>query len=359
MTGLASGLATQWVAQDETTYGVTPTWASPPATIFDSETMELKKTPKQSQGIYAGALAPRSARRVVTEYRAQGGSVGDLPAQGLNKWLFRMLGSYGQSAATLTQISTSGVYKAVHTLGALEGHTFAIQKGITGIDGTIVPYTYVGCKVSEWDISATMGEIPKWTMTIEGRNELATGGDTDPLNGSVPTLQTYTAPPGGVFTWNQGALLYGGTVSTTTGVTSISAPTAAGNIKSFSLKVTRGMDFERFSPELAGFRNEPLQNTWTLITGQFVVEFLSSAAYYAAYANDTATAFQMNFTGPIVGTPGSNHSLLGLLMSNIRLEGESAKVPGPAVLTQTIPISVFDDGTNNILQATYQTVDTV
>ena len=357
--GLASGLATQVVTQDETVYGVAPTWASPPTTIFDSETLELKKTTKQSQGIYSGALAPRSLRRVLTEYRVQGGTVGDLPAQGMNTWLKRMFGSYGQSAATLTQISTTGVYKAVHTLGALEGHTFAQQKGITGIDGTMVPYTAVGCKVSEWEISATMGEIPKWTQTIEGRSELATGGITDPLNGSVPSLQTYTAPPGGVFTWAQGALLYGGTPSTTSGVTSISAPTAAGNIKSFSLKVTRGMDLERFSPELGGFRNEPLQNTWTLVTGQFVVEFLSSAAYYGAFANDTAVAFQMNFTGPVVGTSGNNHSLMGLLMSNIRLEGETAKVPGPAVLTQTIPISVFDDGTNNILQATYQTVDTV
>jgi len=359
MTGLASGLATQWVSQDETTYGVTPTWASPPATIFDSDTLELKKTPKQSQGIYSGALAPRSARRVVTEYRVQGGTVGDLPTQGLNTWLKRMFGSYAQANATLTQIGVTGVYKGIHYLGPLEGKTFALQKGVTDITGTTVPVTEVGCKVVEWEISAAMGEIPKWTQTIEGRSELQTGGVTDPLNGAVPTLQTYTAPPGGVFTWNQGALLYGGTAGTASNITTITSPTAAGNIKSFSLKVTRGMDLERFSPELAGFRNEPLQNTWTLITGQFVVEFLSTAAYYGAYANDTAVAFQMNFTGPVIGGSGSNHSLLGLLMSNIRLEGESLKVPGPGVITQTIPISVFDDGTNNILQATYQTIDTV
>ena len=357
--GLASGLATQWVSQDETVYGTTPTWSSPPATIFDSDTLELKKTTKQSQGIYMGALAPRAARRVLTEYRVQGGTVGDLPAQWMNIWLKRMFGSYGQANATLTQIATSGVYKGIHYLGATEGHTFALQKGVTDITGTTLPVTYVGCKISEWEIAATMGEIAKWTQTIEGRNELQTGGATDPLNGSVPTLQTYTAPPGGVFTWNQGALLYGGTASTASNITSISAPTAAGNIKSFSLKCTRGMDQERFSPELAGYRNEPLQNTWTLITGQFVVEFLSSAAYYAAFANDTAVAFQMNFTGPVVGTSGSNHSLLGLLMSNIRLEGESLKVPGPGIITQTIPVSIFDDGTNNILQATYQTIDTV
>lgn len=355
---LASGLATQWVAQDETVYGVTPTWSSPPATVFDSDTLELKKTTKEGAGIYAGALVAAAPRRVVTEYRVQGGTVGDLPAQGLNKWLFRMFGSFGQAASALTQISTTGVYKAVHTIGALEGHTFAIQSGKADVTGAVSAWTYGGLKVADWEISATMGEVAKWTMTVEGRNELATGGATDPLNGSVPTLQSWTAPAGSIFHWMQGALLYGGTPSTTSGVTTISAPTAAGVLKAFSLKVTRPLDLERFSPELAGYRNEPLQNALTQITGSITVEFLSTAAYYAAFANDTATALQWNFTGPVVGTSGSNHSLLGLLASNIRLEGESPKVPGPVVLTQTIPFTVLDNRTDNTLQATYQTVDT-
>jgi hypothetical protein len=356
---LASGLASQWVSQDETTYGVTPTWSSPPSVVLDNDTLELKKTTKEGAGIYAGALVAKSARRVLTEYMVQGATVADLPAQGLNKWLYRMFGSFGQSKAVLTQDGVTGAYSAVHIPGALEGHSFALQKGVTGVDGTVSPFTYVGCKVSEWEISATMGEVAKWTMTMEGRNELATGyvSNQDLLNASVPTLQAYSAPPGGIFYWLQGSVLYGGTPSTAGGVTSISAPTAAGKIKSFSLKFVRPMDTQRFSPELAGYRNEPLQNGLLQITGQFVVEWLSSQAYYSAYANDTATALQLAFTGPVIGT-GSDHSSLNLLMSNIRLDGESPKIPGPAVLTQTVPFTVLDDGTNNTCQATYWTVDT-
>jgi len=357
---LPSGLAAQWVAQDETVYGTVPTWSSPPSTIFDSDTVKLVKTPKEGTGIYAGALVAKSARRVITEYAVQGGLPGELPAQGLNRWLFRMFGSFGQSAATLTQDGTTGAYSATHIPGDLTGHSFALQAGRPDTGGTVTPYTYVGCKVSEWEISATIGEIVKWTMTIEGRNELATGyvSSADGLNAAVPSLQTYTAPPGGVFKWNQGALFYGGTPNTVAGVTSLTSPTQAGLLKSFSLKFTRPLDLTRYSPEKLGYRNEPLQNGLVKITGQFVVEYLSSTAYYSAFANDTATSLNLVFTGPAIGT-GTDHSQMGLLMSNLRLEDGTPPNTGPAVLTQTIPISVYDDGVNNTLQATYWTLDTV
>jgi hypothetical protein len=359
MTGLASGLASQWVAQDEVTYGLSPTWASLVFTIFDSDSLELKKVPKQSAGIYAGALLPKAARRVVTEYSVQGGTVGDLPSRGLNKWLYRMFGSYGQTLAALTEDSSTGAYTSVHIPGALEGHTFALQRGVPDITGTVAPFTEVGMKVSEWEMSATMGEIAKWTMTMEGRSELAAGytASADGINSSVPTLQTYAAPAGGVFYWNQGTVYYGGTASTSTGVTSLSSPTTGADIKSFSLKFSRPLDLERYSPELLGYRNEPLQNKLLSVTGQMVVEWKSANAYYAAFENDTATSIEWIFTGAGIGS-GSDKSSFALLAANIRLEEGTPKITGPEVLTQTIPFTVLDDGVNNTLQATYWSLDT-
>jgi hypothetical protein len=49
--------------------------------------------------------------------------------------------------------------------------------------------------------------------------------------------------------------------------------------------------------------------------------------------------------------------MLSLLCSLGKLDGESPQVPGPATLVQTIPFDVLDDGTNNIIQATYWTLD--
>src|SRR5580704_2588350 len=321
---LASGLASQWCAQDEVTYGLSPTWSTPPFTIFDSDTLELKKVTKQGPGIYAGALLPKAARRVPTEWTVQGGTAGDLPSRGLNLWLYRMFGSYGQTLAALTEDMSTAAYKSVHIPGALEGHTFALQRGVPDITGTVAPFTEVGMKVSEWEVSATVGEIAKWTMTMEGRSELATGytASADGINASVPTLQSYSAPAGGVFYWNQGTLFYGGTASTTSGLTSLASPTTGADIKSFSLKFSRPLDLERFSPELGGYRNEPLQNQLLSVTGQMVVEWKSANAYYAAFENDTAMAIEWIFTGATIGS-GSDKSSFALLASNIRLDGES------------------------------------
>lgn len=356
--GLPTGLGAQWCFKDEATYGVAPSLSGSVFYAVDNDTMELKKGTKQGTGIFQGSLAPRASRRVVETYAAQGAVVMDCPERQLNPWLYRMMGSYGQSNAALTQDAGTGAYKAIHALGDLTGHTFCWQKGApTADNATVVPLTYTGCKVQGWDLSCAMSDILKLNLTIEGRNELA-GSWKDPLNASVPTLQAYSAPVAGtVFRWVGASVYYGGTASTTSGVTTLASPTLAGYVKGpLSIKCTRPMDTSRHAPDVAPFRNEPLQNAVTQIAGSMTVEWLSSETYLAAYQADTATAIEYQFTGEAIGT-GSDVATLSILAPNVRLDGESVKVPGPQVLTQTVPWVVLDDGVNNILQATYWTLD--
>jgi len=354
---LETGLAAQWCAFDEATYGIAPSFSTALFYACDNDSLELKKTPKQGTGIFAGSLIPRAGRRVITEYSAGGGLVMELPERGMNQWLYRMMGSYGQTKAALAEDGSTGAYSAVHVLGSTSGHSFAVQKGVPAVDGgTVEPFTYTGCKVSEWEVAADMGEIAKLTLTIEGRNELA-GTHKDPLNSSVPTLQAYTAPLGGVFYWVGGSIYYGGTASTSGGVTSMTSPTLAANLKGpLSFKLTRPLDLERYAPDVAPYRNEPLQNGLATPSGAFTAEFLSAETYYNAYAADTATAVELQFTTIPIGT-GADIATFSVLVPNVRLEGESPKITGPEVLTQTIPWSGLDDGTNNTVQATYWTLD--
>jgi hypothetical protein len=356
---LPSGLGAQWCSVDETTYGVAPSLSTALFVAADKDSLQLKKTPKQGTGIFAGSLAPRAARRRVTNYAVQGALPLDLPMRQLNVWLKRMFGSYGQSGATLTQFMTTTAYSATHSLGDLFGHSFCMQAGKPTVDATTEPFTYTGCKVQSWEIACTMSEIAKLTLTIEGRNEL-NGSWKDPLNSSVPSLQAYTAPVvGEVFTWVDAGVYYGGTPTTTAGVTTVSGAVLAGNVVGpLSLKVTRPMDTTRYAPGVAPFRNEPIQNAVTQIQGSWVVEWLSAETYQAAYQSDTPLTIELRFTGPVIGT-GSNNAELSLLCSDVFLDGESPQVAGPGILQQTIPWTVEDDGTNNILQATYWTLDTV
>jgi hypothetical protein len=355
---LGSGLATQWTSPvAEGTYGVAPSLTSAKFTACDSDTLELKKQTKQSEAIFAGKLFGQGARRIVTGWSAGGDVVMDLPARGLQQWLYPMFGSYGQSAAALTEDGTYGSYKAVHAPGTLEGNTFTMQKGVPAISGTVEPFTYVGCKISAWELAAEAGDIAKLTLTIEARNELAGTGNSDPLNGSVPSLQSYTAPAsGGVFTFLEGSLYTGGTCTTTSGVTSVASPVKAGNIKSISVKQSVPLDLERWALGNGGFRNEPLQNGLRAGSGQYVVEWLASEAAYDAFASDTPTAIELTFIGPAIGT-GPDFSTFTLLMPLCYYDGESPKVPGPEVVTQTVPFTFLDDNTNNVIQATYYTLD--
>jgi Phage tail tube protein len=354
---LESGLAAQWCAIDETTYGVAPSLSTAKFYACDSDTLGLKKVTKQGTGIYAGALFPKAARRVVTEYSVQGDLVMDLPERYMEQWLYRMFGSYGQTPAALTQDGVTGAYSATHAPGALEGHSFVIQKGVPAVDGgTVDPFTYTGCKVADWEISCAMGEIAKLKLTIEGRNELA-GTNKDPLNGSVPATQAFSAPPGSVFRWVGATVYYGGTPSTTSGVTSLASPTVAGHVKGpVSVQCKTPLDLTRYAPDVAPYRNEPLQNGLRSVTGSFVVEWLSAETYYNAFAADTATAIEFQFTTVGIGS-GADVATMAIMVPNVRLEGESPKIPGPQVLTQTVGFTGLDDGTNNVVQATYWTLD--
>jgi len=358
---LPTGLAGQWTAPvAEATYGVAQSLAGTPWVAAESDSMKLNPMFAQGTGIFAGKLYGRGARRVTNGWSAGGAIPFELPAQHLQQWLFPMFGSYGQTNATLTQIATSGVYKAVHVPGDLTGHSFTLQKGVPGIDGTVVPVTYVGCKITDWTIDAQLNAIAKLTATIEARNELAGSTNGDPLNGASPSLGTWALPAGGVFTFLQGSVLLGGTVSTTSGITSVSGATAAGNIKSIQVKHAVPLDLQRYALGQAGFRNEPLQNGLRGGSGQYVVEWISSGVAMTAYNNfaaQTPTAIQLTFTGPIVGTSGTNHSLLALILPLTYYDGDSPQIPGPGVVTTTVPFTYLDDDVNNVIQATYQTVD--
>lgn len=356
---LGSGITSQLVYMDETTFGVAPSLASALPLEFKSETLELKKVTVQGQGLHGGGLYDRAGRRVLTNYDANGGISMDLQTRRINKLLFAMMGSYGQALATLTQIGTTTVQKAVHAPGSTTGHSLVFQKGVPAVDGTVMPFTYVGCKLSDWTISVATGSLASLDFTVDGRNELGGTGNGDPLNGSVPTLATWTPTVGmDIFHFREANLLTG-TPTTTTGVTSLTGATTLANIKDANVKQTLSFDDTRYFLGGGGFQAEPIENGFRSITGSFTAEWLTAGTMYNAYAGDTSLALELKFTGPTVGANGGAPELLDILIPNIKLDAESPKVGGPGLVTQAVAFTGLDDETNNQLQITYQTLDTV
>jgi tail tube protein len=363
-TTVGSGLASQIVALDEVTFGVAPTLTTPRTYEFKTETLALKKNIVQGQGLHGASgtlpLYDRTLRRVVTTYTADGQITMDLPGNQLGFWLQAMIGSYGQANATPTQISTSGVYKQIHQPGSLQGDSFCVQKGVPATNGTVEPFTYVGCKVESWTLSVEVNQIAQLALTIDARNELggANAGNGDPLNVTTPALATPNYTSGmQLFHFREGVLSYGGTPTLTSGVVSLASPTVAGQVKKAEVMHAVGLDKERFFLGSSGFKSEQLENAFRKISGSFDIEFQSAEAMYNAFAADTTTSLELTFTGPIIGTSGTNTLLLDIIIPNVKLEGDSPKIGGPGVVMQAVPWTGLDDQATTQIQFTYQSTD--
>lgn len=362
-----SGISAQILAVAETTFGVAPSLSAARSYEFKNETLELKKNTVQGEGLAAGHLYDRTKRRVLTTYDVSGAIVMDLPTRQMAFWLQYMVGSFGQSLATPTQISSSGIYQSVHqgvggiqTTGGLLGHSLCIQKGVPDVSGVVDPFTYVGCKISDWELKCATSAIAELTLTFDARNELAGAGNTDPLNGSVPTLQSWAGPPTSglgesLFHFREATVYTGGTPTNTAGTISLAGSTAAGNIKDVDIKHTVKFDNARYFLGSSGFKAEQIENGFRAISGSFTVEWLSGESMYNAFAADTTTSLELNFVGATVS--GQTY-LMQVIIPNIKLDGESPKVSGPAVITQSVSFTGLDDETTVPIQVIYQSEDT-
>jgi hypothetical protein len=363
---VGSGIAAQLVAKDEVTYGVAPSLASGIDSFeFTSETMELKKTSVQSDGLAAGHVYERAKRRVLTNYDVGGAVNMDLPTRQLAFWLRYMVGDFTES---ITQMGVTGFYTSTYQPKSNQfGHSFSMQIGKPATDATVEPFTYVGCKVVSWEISCSVGAVAKFILNLDGRNELAgafpNGGASasgDPLNAATPALATWALPSTGrgaeVFHFRQATVKSGGT-PTGTAPTSLVGATSLGFVRDFTLQHAIAMDTNRVFLNSSGFKSEPIENGWRGISGSMTVDFQSTEALYNAYAADTTTSLELTFTGPIAGSSGANTQLLDIIIPNIKLEGESPKVGGPDILKQQVNFTGLDDETTTPIQFTYQSED--
>lgn len=375
---VASGLGTQVVAADEGTFGVAANLAAAGRSYeIKSETLELKKTTVQGQGLAAGRVYDRSKRRVLTNYDMGGAIMMDLPTRQLAFWLNYMLGSWGQALVVPTQVGSTGIYQSIHQglggsqlTGSMLGHSFSVQKGVpTADNGVVEPVTEVGCKLSDWEIKCAVGQIAELTLTVDGRNELAgpfpNGGiaaSGDPLNAATPGLVNFAVPTTGLgeglFHFRQATIFTGfNYVYASNQIARCTNSTyAAAQIKDIDIKHSVKFDTARFFLGTAGFKSEQYENAFRSLTGTFTAEWQSSEAWYSAFAGDIPTSLELTFVGPTVG---ASSYLLDVIIPNIRLDSESPKVPGPGVVTQAVSFTGLDDETTCPIQVIYQSEDTV
>jgi hypothetical protein len=259
-----------------------------------------------------------------------------------------MLGSF---SATATQQGTSGAYQQVHTpdgAGAFVGKALTLQKGVPG--GAVQPFTYPGAKVTAWELDCKQSDIVTAKITFDAIDELTP--DSTPNAGLALAAASYTDAD--LFTFVGGSLLMGGTVTTASGVASVTGGTAMAAVTGINIKGSNAFNTDLYYLGSAT-KAEQIQNNWSDPQGQIDLDF-TDLSTYDQYDNDSGSALHLSFVGPEISV-GYNYAL-DILIPHIRLEdGVSPQVGGPDVVSVSAPFTGLDDQTNPVIQVTYTSTD--
>ncbi len=170
-----SGLWGSFGIASESTYG-TPVAVSRFYEIASS-TMAAKTTTFQGEGLRAGQMFPLAARRGIASRQAAGDVIFDLPVKGLGLILSHAFGS------SPTPTAVGSLYQQIHNWGSTFGKSFTAQVVKPSRFGTAAQdvFTYPGCKITDWTLTAIAGKQITNTFTIDAADEAT------PSNAFAPT----------------------------------------------------------------------------------------------------------------------------------------------------------------------------
>jgi hypothetical protein len=314
-TGIGSGLSTQFGIETETTIG-TPVAVTRFLEV-DSETLMADHTIAQGQGL-RGNLYRRDARRVLVARHAKGDVPFDLPTNGMGKILQHCLGSFSTTATVVS----GAAYQQIHNTGSVQGKTFTAQKGIADTTGYIHPYTYPGCKVTSWEVSAQPGAMVKFKMSIDAVDEVTESQAVTPTtlaaaaSAGATSISTVASIPSGTY-------INVGTDSLTEYVTT-GTPTGAGP---YTIPITgsgtaNGLKYAHASGAVVGNSPNVYNSLTKLQTASYSATtsmFSFKDAHFVIGGTTSQVSGVWTNTGGLACTPAN-----GIVIKNIDLKGTNA-----------------------------------
>lgn len=337
---IGSGLSAQLGIAEESTYGVI---VAPPTRYLEflSESLSLSKNIVQGQGMRGGGQYARSSRRAYTTRGAAGGFELEVATRGMGLLFKHMLGT------SASAVVSGSAYQQVHTPGSLTGKSLTCQVGRPTTGGTVVPFTMSGGKIAGWSLACEVGGIATLSCDLDGKDIT-----------TATSLGTASYVDAGVFHFAQGALVLGGTVSTASGVASLSGGTTVAEVTGATISGTNPIATDRYYFGSAGTKAEPVENDWRTLGGSLDGEFVNQATIYDLMAADTETALKLTFTGTVAIT-GSVYPTLEVLIPSIRFDTGTPTVGGPDLLTLSADFTGLQNAAGDAaVQIRYVTADT-
>ena len=350
----ASGLSGQVGTVVESTYGtpvtVTRFWE------FLSENFVFNPNYLDGMGLKSGQAYNRASRTVQSQFGVTGdltmehtdGSAASAAADSMGWWWKQALGS----AITTPAVITGTAYKQIHTNGSKAGFFSTMQVGRPQISGTTVqPFTYTGCKVTDWEFSCSDNQIAQLKCTVDAQTELTSTGLAA---ASYPT-------PNALFSFKDASnFKLGGTATTSGGETTIASGVAVtSRVTGIVMTGSTPMKVDRYGLGNAGLKGEPIENAIPTITGTLTTEFFSRTELYDVFKAGTTTALQLDFShfdsagnDANGASSGPNPYLLSFILPAVKFKTGAMNISGPDVIPQSIGFQAYDDGsgTNPVIQ---------
>jgi hypothetical protein len=318
---IPTGLSAQLGVATETTYGT-------PATVtrfyeLTDESMRMDIERLETAGLRAGQRIVRSDRWVAGRKTVAGDVSLEVPNKSLGLLLLHAFGTASSSNPT------GSVYEHTFTPADLPvGMT--TQVGRPSLDGTVNPFTYHGCKVASWELSADVGQIGQFRMSLVAEDE-----DTS------TSLETASYPSAlSLLTFADATLTIAGSSQT---------------VRSVRLRGDNGLAADRHvlgaqvvaTPLEAGMRNYEVD-----IDAHF-----DDTTAYGRFVNGTEAALVLKYEGATI-TTGYAYTLQATC--NVRFDGDTPQVSGPEEIPQPLRAKCIDTGSgaSSAISVLYRTTDT-
>jgi hypothetical protein len=291
---LPSGMAGQIGFNTEGTYGTGTTVTRFLPLVSESVTHDPGRI--EASGIYAGRRVMRSNQWARGVSRVVGDVAFELTDNSMGMLWRHCFGTVNSVGG-----GTPSTHKFWPSL--LTGLGFTMQVGRPDIAGTVLPFTYSGCKVASWEIAGEADKPGTMGVSVFAQNETL-GTALAAASFGTDNLLTFT---GGLFTI-AGA-----------------APT---RVRSFKLSGDNGLDLERVN---AGgtVMLEPLEQALREYMGEAVLD-LGGTIPWLRVTGGTEAAVVLGFTGGAGGTNSLKFTM------NARFDGDGPVIGGPGVLEQKL-----------------------
>lgn len=305
-----SGIAAQLGLIAETTVGTRLTVTTFLPLVSESISREEEFT--ESEGIRAGRLVRTSDQWNSGQVEIAGDVELELNTKGMAPVFKAMFGQ---------QDGTSGTFTFYP--GDLHGDSLTVQVGRPDVGGTVRPFTYGGCKVMNWELSCSAGEIARLTLGLQSCL-------VDETTGVALATASYT-------TGQKSFKFTGATVTVGGSAMSVSELTISGD-NALEPRWFLGSQYSK----------EPVQTGLREYTGELTAEFEDLTAYarFAAYTEAAVVAAFVYGTDTLTIT------------MNVRFDGATPNVDGAGIVSLSLPftcVATAAGADSTAIQAVYVT----